>query len=60
MGKSKASGGSELDPAIRNMMQETFNIGKGTIMEEYDTGRVGQYGQPIMEIDLLHLILIQL
>ena len=48
MGKSKASGGSELDPAIRDMMQETFNIGKGTIMEEYDTGRVGQYGQPIM------------
>ena len=48
MGKSKASGGSELDPAIRAMMQDTFNIGKGTIMEEYDTGRVGQYGQPIM------------
>ena len=48
MGKSKASGGSELDPAIRAMMQETFDVGKGTIMEEYDTGRVSQYGQPIM------------
>lgn len=48
MGKSKSSGGSELDPAIRQMMQETFDVGKGTIMEEYDTGRVGQYGQPIM------------
>ncbi len=48
MGKSKSSGGSELDPAIRQMMQETFDIGKGTIMEEYDTGRVGHYGQPIM------------
>jgi len=48
MGKSKASGSSELDPAIRQMMQETFDVGKGTIMEEYDTGRVGQYGQPIM------------
>jgi len=48
MGKSKASGGSELDPAIRAMMQETFNVGKGTVMEEYDTGQVSQYGQPIM------------
>lgn len=48
MGKSKSSGGSELDPAIRQMMQETFDVGKGTIMEEYDTGQVGQYGQPIM------------
>jgi len=48
MGKSKSSGSSELDPAIRAMMQETFDVGKGTIMEEYDTGRVGQYGQPIM------------
>ena len=48
MGKSKASGGSELDPAIRAMMQETFDVGKGTIMEEYDTGRFTQYGQPIM------------
>jgi len=33
MGKSKASGGSELDPAIRDMMQETFNLGKSTITE---------------------------
>lgn len=33
MGKSKSSGGSELDPAIRAMMQETFNLGKGTITE---------------------------
>jgi len=48
MGKSKGSQSSELDPAIRQMMQETFNIGKGAVMEEYDTGRVGQYGQPIM------------
>tara|TARA_R110000787_G_scaffold238097_1_gene344438 strand:- start:20680 stop:22236 length:1557 start_codon:yes stop_codon:yes gene_type:complete len=48
MGKSKSSGGSELDPAIRAMMQETFDVGKGTIMEEYDTGRFTQYGQPIM------------
>ena len=48
MGKSKSSGGSELDPAIRAMMQDTFDIGKGTIMEEYDTGQVSQYGQPIM------------
>ena len=48
MGKSKSSGSSELDPAIRAMMQETFDVGKGTIMEEYDTGRVGQYGQPVM------------
>ena len=48
MGKSKSSGSSELDPAIRAMMQETFDVGKGTIMEEYDTGRFTQYGQPIM------------
>jgi len=48
MGKSKSSGSSELDPAIRAMMQETFDVGKGTIMEEYDTGQVSQYGQPIM------------
>ena len=33
MGKSKSSGGSELDPAIRAMMQETFDLGKSTIME---------------------------
>ena len=33
MGKSKSSGGSELDPAIRQMMQETFNLGKGVITE---------------------------
>jgi len=48
MGKSKSSGSSELDPAIKAMMQETFNIGKGAVMEEYDTGRFTQYGQPIM------------
>ena len=33
MGKSKGSQSSELDPAIRQMMQETFNLGKGTITE---------------------------
>ena len=33
MGKSKSSGSSELDPAIKAMMQETFNVGKDTIME---------------------------
>mgnify|MGYP001180439175 FL=1 len=33
MGKSKSSGSSELDPAVRQMMQETFNVGKDTIME---------------------------
>ena len=33
MGKSKSSGSSELDPAVRQMMQETFDVGKGAIME---------------------------
>ena len=33
MGKSKSSGSSELDPAVRQMMQETFNLGKGVITE---------------------------
>jgi hypothetical protein len=33
MGKSKSSGSSELDPAIRGMMQETFDLGKSTITE---------------------------
>ena len=33
MGKSKGSTSSELDPAIRQMMQETFNLGKGAITE---------------------------
>jgi hypothetical protein len=33
MGKSKSSGSSELDPAIRAMMQETFDLGKSTITE---------------------------
>lgn len=33
MGKSKSSGSSELDPAIRQMMQETFDVGKGAIMD---------------------------
>ena len=49
MGKSKGSQSSELDPAIKQMMQETFNIGKGAIMETVDTGRRDMYGQPIME-----------
>ena len=48
MGKSKGSTSSELDPAIRQMMQETFDLGKGAIMESYDTGLKDQYGQPIM------------
>ena len=33
MGKSKSSGSSELDPAVRQMMQETFDVGKSAIME---------------------------
>ena len=33
MGKSKGSTSSELDPAIRQMMQETFDLGKGAITE---------------------------
>ena len=48
MGKSKGSTSSELDPAIRQMMQETFDLGKGAIMESYDTGLKDQYGRPIM------------
>ena len=49
MAKSKGSNSSELDPAIKAMMQETFNIGKGAVMESVDTGRRDMYGQPIME-----------
>ena len=48
MGKSKGSQSSELDPAIRQMMQETFDLGKGAITETYDTGRKNQWGLPIM------------
>ena len=33
MGKSKGSNSSELDPAIRQMMQETFDLGKGAITD---------------------------
>ena len=33
MAKTKGSQSSELDPAIRQMMQETFDLGKGTITE---------------------------
>ena len=33
MAKSKGSQSSELDPAIRQMMQETFDLGKGAITE---------------------------
>lgn len=56
MGKSKSSGGSELDPAIRAMMQETFDLGKSTITERvpvldaqgnqvYDSSN--QFGAPV-------------
>ena len=31
MGKSSGKQSSELDPAIKAMMQETFNLGKGLI-----------------------------
>ena len=33
MAKGKSSQSSELDPAIRQMMQETFDLGKGAITE---------------------------
>jgi len=33
MGKSRGSNSSELDPAIKQMMQETFDLGKDTIYE---------------------------
>ena len=33
MGKSRGSNSSELDPAIKAMMQETFDLGKDTIYE---------------------------
>lgn len=35
MGKSKSSGSSELDPAIRGMMQETFDLVNQLLLKEF-------------------------
>ncbi len=47
MGKSKGSTSSELDPAIRAMMQETFNMGKGLLSERVQS--VDANGNPIFD-----------
>ena len=47
MGKSKSSGSSELDPAVRQMMQETFNLGKGVITES----------RPVLDADETRLLI---
>tara|TARA_B100000427_G_scaffold43648_1_gene32128 strand:+ start:1710 stop:3209 length:1500 start_codon:yes stop_codon:yes gene_type:complete len=49
MGKSKGSQSSELDPAIRDMMTETFGYGRDAISEEVQA--VGPDGQPLFRID---------
>ena len=47
MGKSKGSTSSELDPAIRAMMQDTFDMGKGLISERVQS--VDANGNPIFD-----------
>ena len=48
MGKSKGSQSSELDPAIRDMMTETFGYGRDAISEEVQA--VGPDGKPLFRI----------
>ena len=50
MGKSKGSQSSELDPAIRQMMQETFDLGKGAITETRPV--LDADGNPVYRIDM--------
>lgn len=47
MGKSKGSNSSELDPAVRDMMQQTFDLGSGLIYDEVQATDAN--GNPIFD-----------
>jgi len=49
MGKSKGSQSSELDPAIRDIMTETFGYGRDAVSEEVQA--VGPDGQPLFKVE---------